>query len=54
VSVLEKENTGMERLLLVSVFWESHDQEAGEDEIVHVEDGIVIYITRPDSLEVAC
>lgn len=42
----------MERLLLVSVFWESHEKEAGEDAIVHIEDGVVVYITRPDGLEV--
>lgn len=42
----------MEMLLLVSVFWESHEEENGEDATVHVEDGIVVYITRPDGLEV--
>lgn len=42
----------MERLLLVSVFWESREDKDGEDATVHVEDGIVVYITRPDGLEV--
>jgi hypothetical protein len=42
----------MEKLLLVSVFWESREEEDGEDAIVHIEDGVVVYITRPDGLEV--
>ena len=42
----------MEKLLLVSVFWQGHAEEEGEDAAVHVEDGVVIYITRPDGLEV--
>jgi hypothetical protein len=42
----------MERLLLVSVFWESDKGEASEDATVHVEDGVVIHITRPDGLAV--
>jgi len=42
----------MERLLLVSVFWESDEAEAGEDALVHIEDGVVVYITRLDGLEV--
>ena len=42
----------MDRLLLVSVFWESHGEEDGEDATVHVEDGVVVYITRSDGLEV--
>src|SRR5688500_3910046 len=42
----------MERLYLVSIFWESHEDENGEDATVHVEDSVVVYITRPDGLEV--
>jgi hypothetical protein len=42
----------MEGLLLVSVFWESHEAETGEDAIVHVEDGVVVYFTRSDGLAV--
>lgn len=42
----------MDRLLLVSVFWKSDEQETGEDAMVHVEDGVVIHITGPDYLEV--
>ena len=42
----------MEMLYLVSVFWESHEQARGKDATVHVEDGVVVYITRSGGLEV--
>lgn len=42
----------MDKMFLVSVFWESREEEDGEDATVHVEDGIVVYITRYDGLEV--
>jgi len=42
----------MEMLYLVSVFWERHEQEHGEDATVHVEDGVVVYFTCVDGLEV--
>lgn len=42
----------MERLTLPAVFWESHKAKEGIDATVHVEDGVVVYITRGDGLEV--
>jgi hypothetical protein len=42
----------MEKLFLISVFWENRDEEDGEDAIVHLEDGVVIHITRSDGLDV--
>lgn len=44
--------TALEKLLLVSVFWENQDADEGEDATVCVEDGVVVYITRADGLEV--
>lgn len=51
-SRFEKEVTAMEKLSLLAVFWEGHEAKDGEDATVHVEDGVVVYITRRDGLEV--
>src|SRR5690242_19124886 len=42
----------MEKTSLVSVFWENHNAQDGADATIHVEDGVVLYITRADGLEV--
>ena len=42
----------MDKLLLVSVFWENQDSDEGKDATVCVQDGVVVYITRSDGLEV--
>lgn len=42
----------MESLSLVAVFWPHHASDDAENATVHIEDDLVIYITRADGLEV--
>ncbi len=39
-------------LPLVAVFWEGPDAKDGKDAVAHVEDALIVYLTRPDGLEV--
>lgn len=35
-----------------AVFWGGADAEDGVDAVAHVEDGLILYLTRPDGLQV--
>ena len=39
-------------LPLVAIFWEDPDAEDGVDAVAHVEDALVLHLTRPDGLHV--
>lgn len=39
-------------LPFTAVFWNSPDAEHGVDAIAHVEDALIVYLTRPDGLQV--
>jgi hypothetical protein len=39
-------------LYLIAVFWEGPDAKDGVDAIAHVEDALIVYLTRPDGLQV--
>lgn len=39
-------------LHLVAVFWEGPNAKDGIDAVAHVEDALVVYLTRPDGLQV--
>jgi hypothetical protein len=39
-------------LPLVAVFWEGPDAKDGVDAVAHVEDALILYLSRPDGLQV--
>jgi hypothetical protein len=39
-------------LPLTAVFWDSPNAQDGVDAVAHVEDALIVYLTRPDGLQV--